>query len=373
MKTRFIVFSLTLIPYITLANIPTPPNFTKYEKQKRLGAKLYDFNDVNEEFNLDFDTNNKVSFKNTVTFGVLSYSLGYNQDHNQGLSNTIGISKNLKDFFLSKKYLSINEYYENKERVLEEYNNILDIYSNLIIKKHELESLSEMINKLNSDRKIFKTEYSVGKISKIDYESLLVDLLTFQEKIESTKDEANDLLDQLHEYGYNESIENIEDFDIKEVDNEKIEKYVREQNEKHHIQEELAKQYRIHKLLPDMNLYSTYTFESKNFGIGFKVNKSFKVDGSDITEAKMGYVKKAKVLTSNDILKKYNALMRYNRVLEQKLSLQEKIYKINKVKYSVGNISYKDLTDSKIKENDARIELLKNKNNIALFFLKKGM
>ena len=373
MKTRFIVFSLTLIPYITLANIPTPPNFIKYEKQKRLGAKLYDFNDVNEDFNIKFDTNNKVSFENTVTFGVLSYSLGYNQDHNQGLSNTIGISKNLKDFFLSKKYLSINEYYENKERVLEEYNNILDIYSNLIIKKHELEYLSEMINKLNSDRKIFKTEYSVGKISKIDYESLLVDLLTFQEKIESTKDEANDLLDQLHEYGYNESIENIEDFDIKEVDNEKIEKYVSEQNEKHHIQEELAKQYRIHKLLPDMNLHSSYNFESKNFGIGFNVNKSFKVDGSDITEAKMGYVKKAKVLTSNDILKKYNALMRYNRVLEQKLSLQEKIYKINKVKYSVGNISYKDLTDSKIKENDARIELLKNKNNIALFFLKKGM
>lgn len=363
------IFLLSLITFVNFSI--EKPNLENYEKQKRLGGALADFNFLSEDFNIGYEKNSKFNIQNTVNIGPFYHTLRYNRKDN--ITNEIGLSKNLRDFVISKKLQSLNEFYKNKEQIFDEYAHILDVYSNLIVKKYEIQQKYDLINKMNSDKKILETQYKVGQISKIEYETMLVDLISFQNKVDTLSIEIKDLLDELKSFGYNESIDEIKDFEIKDIDYSKFLKYINSENEKEQIRKTLNEQIKKYELFPDINISAKYQIENKDFGIGLNFKKTFKLDGSDFTESKLGYNKNVKLKTLDTEKEKYKLLVNTYKILEKKANLISEQYKIDEVKYKVGKISYKNLTDSKIKENDAKIEFIKSKNNLALYILKKGL
>lgn len=363
---------LILIPLIAMSSFSIEkPNLEKFEKQKKIGSMLLDFNEASEKFDIGYE--NGFSVSNTINIGPIYHTISYNNSNGGGISNTVGISKNLRDFIISKKDLTINEFYETKDKVYADYAQILDIYSNLILKKYEISQKYDLLKKLQTDKKIFEVEYKVGKISKIDYESVLVELLSTQNKIDTLSVEIKDLLEELNSYGYNETVDNIQDFEIKSINKNSIKKYINSENEKNEIRDRLREKTKLHSYFPDMTAYAKYTFEQKSFGVGISINKSFKLDGTDILEKNIGYTKKSKKITESKIIEKYNLLSNTYKIYERKYNLAVEQYKIDEVKYKVGNISYKALLDSKIKENNAKLELIRSKNDLALYLLKKGM
>jgi hypothetical protein len=348
------------------------PNLDLYYKQKKIGSILGDFNKINETFEIGYSKDEKFNINNRISFGYFTHDFKYNTAEKKTL-NTISVSKNLRDFAISKKQEILNDYYVNKDKLMNDYYNALDIYSNLIIKKHEISYLTDTISKIKSDKKILETQYKAGVISKIDYDTVVVDLLAYQNKVNILKNDIIELLDSLKQYGFEEKIENIKDFEIKNLDKEKLTKYIEEENYKIKLDNDLIKQKKLHSYLPDINVGANYQFETKNYGVSLNINKLFTLDGSDVVEANLNYVPNKKSLNLKNEMAKYELLYRTYIIDEKKEFLASETYKIDKVKYSVGKLSYKDLTESKVKLDTAKIDLVKSKNNLALYFLKRGL
>jgi len=348
------------------------PNLDLYYKQKKIGSILGDFNKINETFEIGYSKDEKFNINNRISFGYFTHDFKYNTAEKKTL-NTISVSKNLRDFAISKKQEILNDYYVNKDKLMNDYYNALDIYSNLIIKKHEISYLTDTISKIKSDKKILETQYKAGVISKIDYDTVVVDLLAYQNKVNILKNDIIELLDSLKQYGFEEKIENIKDFEIKNLDKEKLTKYIEEENYKIKLDNDLTKQKKLHSYLPDINVGANYQFETKNYGVSLNINKLFTLDGSDVVEANLNYVPNKKSLNLKNEMAKYELLYRTYIIDEKKEFLASETYKIDKVKYSVGKLSYKDLTESKVKLDTAKIDLVKSKNNLALYFLKRGL
>lgn len=362
---------IMLISLVSMVSLSIEkPNLDKYERQKRIGAKLGDFNNLYTKFDVNYINKQGFLVTNTINFGPTYYELKYDS---KSLFNTIGISKNLRDFIIKKHDQSLNEFYTNKEKVYSEYSNILDIYANLIVKKYEIKLKYDLVNKLNSDKKILEMQYKVGKISKLEYETLLVELLSTQNKIDNIASEIKELLEELNTYGYSEDIDSISEFEIKELDETKLKKYVDSENEKNEVRKRIEEKNKLHSCFPDINIDARYTFEEKNFTIGLSINKAFKLDGSNFTEQNLGYSKTVRKISVQNEKERYILLFNTYRTMEKRAFLASEQYKVDKVKYEVGNISYKDLTDSKIKEDNAKIDLVKSKNELALYLLKKGI
>lgn len=348
------------------------PNLDLYYKQKKIGSILGDFNKINETFEIGYSKDEKFNINNRISFGYFTHDFKYNTAEKKTL-NTISVSKNLRDFAISKKQEILNDYYVNKDKFMNDYYNALDIYSNLIIKKHEISYLTDTISKIKSDKKILETQYKAGVISKIDYDTVVVDLLAYQNKVNILKNDIIELLDSLKQYGFEENIENIKDFEIKNLDKEKLTKYIEEENYKIKLDNDLIKQKKLHSYLPDINVGANYQFETKNYSVSLNINKLFTLDGSDVVEANLNYVPNKKSLNLKNEMAKYELLYRTYIIDEKKEFLASETYKIDKVKYSVGKLSYKDLTESKVKLDTAKIDLVKSKNNLALYFLKRGL
>lgn len=363
-----LVFFISLISMLSFSI--EKPNLDHYEKQKRIGAKLGDFNYANAKFDINYANKQGILITNTLNLGPVYYELKY---VNNNIVNTVGISKNLRDFIIKKHDQAINDFYTNKEKVFTKYSQILDIYANLILKKYEVKLKYDLVNKLTSDKKILETQYKVGKISKLEYETLLVELLSTQNRIDNISSEIKELLEELKIYGYEENIDNIKEFEIKQLDEKKLKGYVDSENEKNEVRKKLEKSTKLHSYFPDINIDARYTFEEKNFSIGLSLNKSFTLDGTSFTEQNLGYAKRARKISVESEKEKYTLLFNTYRTMEKRAFLASEQYRVDKVKYEVGNISYKDLTDSKIKEDNAKIDLIKSKNELALFLLKKGI
>ena len=358
-KVIFLCFIMAATSFALPIN---KPNLSSYEKQKRVGGMLGDFNNLTETFNYSKDG----GIKNTVYLGPLHYS--YNNNAN---SHIIGISKNITEYLVSKYYTNIEEYYKNKESVLKEYEYILNTYSDFLVKNKELELKKEYFNKISNDKNIIDIKYKTGKMSEIDYEMLLLEIENSNNSLKMIEQELNSIKNELSQYEID--LTNIEEFVIPEFDKNDIEKFVKSENEKSMVEQELNKQRKLYNLMPSIRMSADYDITNKSYGFSIDITKNFKLTMEDVTENNLAYNKKAKVIEYNDEIEKYNNLKNTYDFNIKKEKLMEKSYKIYKLKYDLGKISYKELLDEKIKLNTAIVETIKSKNNLAIYLLKRGI
>ncbi|WP_068267664.1 TolC family protein [Caviibacter abscessus] len=361
------------------------------KNKKIIASVLDDFKYVTNDLGYNYDSSSKHNLKNTLKWGAFTYTITYgngngnNGSSNGKVSNSIGVSKDLNDFFYNKwdlnKQLAISEYNKNYDAIKNEYFSLVDLYADLLVKKGEYDNSKSVLDKLNSDEKIIETKYKSGSVSKIDYENFKLQIEIKKHEIIILQEELNKILNQLKAKNVSIDINNLEDFEIKEI---KIKDQTNELKNKIKVEKRIAElqynKYIASKVVPTINVNAMYNIENKSYSVGLNVFKSFDLTGVDLDEAK--YNKKHSIIEYDNKLKavdnKYNddlseyALLKNTYKLElSKEQLAKKELEIANLKYRLGSIKYNDLLKAINEYHSSKLNTIKAKSKLGAFILKK--
>lgn len=361
-KTILMISLITALASTNYAEIVKLPNIDIYEKSKKVSAILGDFNIITESFSV----NNNKNITNTLSLGPFYYS--YTNENN---GHIIGFSKNITDYIISKYDVNMVEFYANKDKLMAEYESILNTYSNYLIKSKEKELQTDFYADLKLDQEILEAKYKNGLISKIDYETYRLELDIAENKLQLLKNEMHKLEYVLKQYKIDTN--NLEEFEVKDLDYNKLSKYVKDENEKNKINNRLEKRNSLYKHLPTLDFNVSYDINNKNFIASLNIRKSFKIDMSDIAEDSLKFKKQFIEYSIENEKNEYELLLNNYKFAQKKENLSKETYNIDKLKYDLGKISYKQLIESRVKYNTSIINTLNSKNQLAIYLLKRGI
>lgn len=374
------------------------------KNKKIVGSILDDFKDVTNTFSYNY-TEKQHKLTNTLKWGVLTYTLDYSPNNNNGtgnssgttntantstnngskVNNTIGISKNLNDFFYNKwdlnKQIAISQYNKNYEMIKSEYFSLIDTYSSLIIKKAEYENSKSVLEKLNSDEKIVETNYKIGKISKIEYENFKLQIEIKKNEIVILNEELNKIVNQLKEKNVVVDLKNLEEFEIKDIEIKDKTKELKDKlNTEKRIAELQYNKFVANNIVPVINVNANYHIEKKSYSVGLSVTKNFDLTGVDIDEAKYNkkyavneYDSKLKTAAEQykEEIREYNLLKTTYKLEMSKEQLAKKELDIAQLKYKLGSIKYNDLLTKINDYYNSRVNVSRAKSKLGAFILKK--
>lgn len=371
------------------------------KNKKIVGSILDDFKDVTNTFTYNYEKDSKHKLTNILKWGVLTYTLDYNPNNNNGtgsssttntasnstnkVNNTIGISKNLNDFFYNKwdlnKQIAISQYNKNYEMIKSEYFSLIDTYSSLIIKKAEYENSKSVLEKLNSDEKIVETNYKIGKISKIEYENFKLQIEIKKNEIVILNEELNKIVNQLKEKNVVVDLKNLEEFEIKDIEIKDKTKELKDKlNTEKRIAELQYNKFVANNIVPVINVNANYHIEKKSYSVGLSVTKNFDLTGVDIDEAKYNkkyavneYDSKLKTAAEQykEEIREYNLLKTTYKLEMSKEQLAKKELDIAQLKYKLGSIKYNDLLTKINDYYNSMVNVSRAKSKLGAFILKK--
>ena len=331
-----------------------------------------------------------------VTYDIFNYRNIHNFDTNK-TSNIIGVSKDLKDFFVSEKDYNkrIISYTRETTKItdLQTINTdviaLIDLYVSYLNSKEEKRVNEELVNTYKVDKNVKKTAYNVGlgslydsELSKVNFENASNNIMFYDYKMKNIIEEirknyninilaSEDTLKDFTEKNYdisNEYFNSIYDTNVKnsEIALKKSEEELKYLKDDDRLPSVVAGvNYDIDNKEPYFTVSVSKTFDSYKEDIKLK---ELEVEKNKISYNKLLSNKDINVATSKvayaELLKDY-----YN--LSRQVYITQKQYEIYKVKEEVGLATYdekvtkyQDYQNAVLSYNQKRNELLAYKYKI---------
>lgn len=374
MKKKIIFISLFL-SILLKANIreyrPDLEKIDKYKLSKQIAGGLQEFNYFVPSYTYTRLNNNN---SNIVGFGFGSLSYSYNfETKKQNFSISKNISEILDTTIISKYYKKLNEFYQLKDKKINDYNDMIDAYYNYIISKKVLDNTKKIYNNIVEITRKYEEIYELGQISKIDLENMK--LKEKYARLEYRKNELDLMqkLKQLDLFNIDKASIDIEDINIYLIEDIKLKKYVDYQNEKtdtlNNINYYTNLKNRIDSFLPEMIL--TYK-KGDNSEFIFSISKTINLADSSYIDNKINENKK--VLPKLKYSEEYDAYNLLKEILDLSKSsydLSKQELEIAKTELELGKISEMKYVEQLEKFSNKEIELIKNKINLSKYILER--
>ena len=331
-----------------------------------------------------------------VTYDIFNYRNVHNFDTNK-TSNIIGVSKDLKDFFVSEKdynkriisYTRESTKITNLQTINTDVIALIDLYVSYLNSKEEKRVNEELVNTYKVDKNVKKTAYNVGlgslydsELSKVNFENASNNIMFYDYKMKNIIEEirknyninilaSEDTLKDFTEKNYdisNEYFNSIYDTNVKnsEIALKKSEEELKYLKDDDRLPSVVAGvNYDIDNKEPYFTVSVSKTFDSYKEDIKLK---ELEVEKNKISYNKLLSNKDINVATSKvayaELLKDY-----YN--LSRQVYITQKQYEIYKVKEEVGLATYdekvtkyQDYQNAVLSYNQKRNELLAYKYKI---------
>ena len=395
---------------LTLEELINVMQSNSYSKQSaEINQKQLDV----QEKSIDLDGKNKIvlnsnaniysnndygqsTITTAVTYDIFNYRNIHNFDTNK-TSNIIGVSKDLKDFFVSEKDYNkrIISYTRETTKItdLQTINTdviaLIDLYVSYLNSKEEKRVNEELVNTYKVDKNVKKTAYNVGlgslydsELSKVNFENASNNIMFYDYKMKNIIEEirknyninilaSEDTLKDFTEKNYdisNEYFNSIYDTNVKnsEIALKKSEEELKYLKDDDRLPSVVAGvNYDIDNKEPYFTVSVSKTFDSYKEDIKLK---ELEVEKNKISYNKLLSNKDINVATSKvayaELLKDY-----YN--LSRQVYITQKQYEIYKVKEEVGLATYdekvtkyQDYQNAVLSYNQKRNELLAYKYKI---------
>lgn len=348
-------------------------------KSKVVGSALGEFKHLTNNFSYNYEKDGKHVYDNTLNFGIFSYNVtnaGANVEHK------VAVSKKINDFFYNKWELerkqAMLDFNKNSDIVKKEYFDAIDLYSSLLIKKNEYDNSKILVEKLKSDMKILEQKRKLGLVSEVEYENFNLQFSIKNSEISLLEDELNNIVDLLKEKEILVDLDNLEEFEIKEI------KLVNNEKERVELEKRVS-ELKYNKalsemILPTISVNAKYNITTKSYGVGLNITKTFDITGQDIKE--LEYNKKNnKKLYENKLknidnqykqdIAKYNVLLSKYKLAIAKEELAKKELEVANIKHKIGNLKYEGLLSKTIDYHNAKTNTVKAKCELGAFILKK--
>lgn len=375
----FIFETLTYANTLNLDNLLNYLEKTSYQKEiykvrknrdlKREEIyKLDDFNGIKTSGETEYNSEDK-GYKNS---GKLEYGVFYVKGEswkNDDSSAQFGVEKNIKDFIYSENdsnltKLNIEKIMENiefKKKLEEQKVALTNLYRDYINIKLEIAIRKNALRTLDKEKEILEKSYTMGKIPKIDLDSLLYSYENIEFEIEKLEIEKyNTRQEFLYTFKINLDSINLELIDSKNIIINKYlekigEKDIYKSNLSKNITEENIKYLSYKNRVPDITLGAERDTGIDDNRVFLKISKdlfykdiNLENEKSSLKEQKIELEQKIRDTKSERIqyknryvnLKKEHAILRNNRTLE------ESKYNIKKLESQLGKIGYLDVMES---------------------------
>ena len=395
---------------LTLEELINAMQSNSYSKQSAdINQKQLDV----QEKSIDLDGKNKIvlnsnaniysnndygqsTITTAVTYDIFNYRNIHNFDTNK-TSNIIGVSKDLKDFFVSEKDYNkkIISYTRETTKItdLQTINTdviaLIDLYVSYLNSKEEKRVNEELVNTYKVDKNVKRTAYDVGlgslydsELSKVNFENASNNIMFYDYKMKNIIEEirknyninilaSEDTLKEFTEKNYdinNEYFNSIYDTNLKnsEIALKKSEEELKYLKDDDGLPSVVAGvNYDIDNKEPYFTVSVSKTFDSYKEDIKLK---ELEVEKNKINYNKLVSNKDINIATSKvayaELLKDY-----YN--LSRQVYITQKQYEIYKVKEEVGLATYdekvtkyQDYQNAVLSYNQKRNELLAYKYKI---------
>ena len=361
------------------------------KKSQIISSYLGEFKNLTNDFSYNYENNNsnnnnkKHIYNNTIKFGPFLYNIT-NQNNNNNNSNSpehkIAISKKINEFFYNKWELersqALLDYNKSSDIVKKEYFDAIDTYSSLLIKKSEYESSKILVEKLKYDMKILEQKHKLGLLSDIEYENYSLQISIKNSEISLLEDELNNIVDLLKEKDILVDLDNLEEFEIKDI------KIVNNEKEKIELEKRVS-ELKYNKalsemILPTISVNANYNITKKSYGVGLNITKTFDITGKDIKELEYNrknnqklYENKLKNIDNKykQDIAQYKLLINKYKIAISKEEIAKKELEVANIKHKVGNIKYDELLSKTIDYHNAKTNTVKAKCELGAFILKK--
>lgn len=375
-------------------------NYRLEEEKSSNLKKLYkkgDFNGIKTSFDSSYDIETE-SYKSqgTATFG--NFYLTGVKNNAEDLDLIVGINKNIKDLIYSENKSNLKKLEISKE--MEENNyfekleskkiDLVDLYSKYKDLEFEKNTKENGLLKLKIEEQIIKKSYNMGKISKVEYDSLQVTLENLKLELETLEKNINEMRNQFF-YSFDIDLigKSLSNIIFKEED---IEEYISKVNNKRINNLELdiektkesIKYKKYDKFMPDLNLGVEYgerfgIENNKGSKVTLKISKDFFYQDSSLENEKINYKMQLLELENQKLEQKSeqiklrenyrNYLLAYKSYLN-KSNLEKIKYEINKKEYELGRLNYLEVIDSFNKYIDYEVAKGKAENKLNSYIYK---
>ena len=305
-----------------------------------------------------------------VTYDIFNYRNVHNFDTNK-TSNIIGVSKDLKDFFVSEKdynkriisYTRESTKITNLQTINTDVIALIDLYVSYLNSKEEKRVNEELVNTYKVDKNVKRTAYDVGlgslydsELSKVNFENASNNIMFYDYKMKNIIEEirknyninilaSEDTLKEFTEKNYdinNEYFNSIYDTNLKnsEIALKKSEEELKYLKDDDGLPSVVAGvNYDIDNKEPYFTVSVSKTFDSYKEDIKLK---ELEVEKNKISYNKLLANKDINIATSKvayaELLKDY-----YN--LSRQVYITQKQYEIYKVKEDTGLATYDERTE----------------------------
>ena len=330
-----------------------------------------------------------------VTYDIFNYRNVHNFDTNK-TSNIIGVSKDLKDFFVSEKdynkriisYTRESTKITNLQTINTDVIALIDLYVSYLNSKEEKRVNEELVNTYKVDKNVKKTAYNVGlgslydsELSKVNFENASNNIMFYDYKMKNIIEEirknyninilaSEDTLKDFTEKNYdisNEYFNSIYDTNVKnsEIALKKSEEELKYLKDDDGLPSVVAGvNYDIDNKEPYFTVSVSKTFDSYKEDIKLK---ELEVEKNKISYNKLLSNKDINVATSKvayaELLKDY-----YN--LSRQVYITQKQYEIYKVKEDTGLATYDERTEKYQDYQNAVLSYNKKRNELLAYKYK---
>ena len=330
-----------------------------------------------------------------VTYDIFNYRNVHNFDTNK-TSNIIGVSKDLKDFFVSEKdynkriisYTRESTKITNLQTINTDVIALIDLYVSYLNSKEEKRVNEELVNTYKVDKNVKRTAYDVGlgslydsELSKVNFENASNNIMFYDYKMKNIIEEirknyninilaSEDTLKEFTEKNYdinNEYFNSIYDTNLKnsEIALKKSEEELKYLKDDDGLPSVVAGvNYDIDNKEPYFTVSVSKTFDSYKEDIKLK---ELEVEKNKISYNKLLANKDINIATSKvayaELLKDY-----YN--LSRQVYITQKQYEIYKVKEDTGLATYDERTEKYQDYQNAVLSYNKKRNELLAYKYK---
>jgi outer membrane protein TolC len=371
------------------------------EKQIDIQEKAIDLDGKNKielTSNANIYSNNdygQSTITTAVTYDIFNYRNVHNFDTNK-TSNIIGVSKDLKDFFVSEKdynkriilYTRESTKITNLQTINTDVIALIDLYVSYLNSKEEKRVNEELVNTYKVDKNVKRTAYDVGlgslydsELSKVNFENASNNIMFYDYKMKNIIEEirknyninilaSEDTLKEFTEKNYdinNEYFNSIYDTNVRnsEVALKKSEEELKYLKDDDGLPSVVAGvNYDIDNKEPYFTVSVSKTFDSYKEDIKLK---ELEVEKNKINYNKLVSNKDINIATSKvayaELLKDY-----YN--LSRQVYITQRQYEIYKVKEDTGLATYDERTEKYQDYQNAVLSYNKKRNELLAYKYK---
>ncbi|MGX6591879.1 TolC family protein [Cetobacterium ceti] len=350
-------------------------------KEQEKILKKGKYNGINIQGESEYKKNQeKYILKNKATFG--DFYIEGEKEKQLNSKGALGIEISLKDKIFSKedsqlknlinkKHIDKIDYVENLKN---EKIKLIELYKNYKDNEFELKLKENALKTLEKEKNILEKSYSLGNISKIDLNSLMVTYNNLQLEIKNIKS----ILEQIKKIFFYEFQIEIGEQKLKEIhlENKNLEKYIKNIGKnsieklelEKTISEENLKYIKYDNKVPEFYIGGERNLESSDNRVFLRFSKDIFYEDTRYIEEKSSLEKininlereKNKILSEHyKIEDGYFTLEKEFLILKNRSTLEKDKYEIKKIENKLGKISYTEVMETF--DNYLELEVLKEK------------